>query len=436
MSSSAADPNAFVRELAAFVAAFDVRRAGEATLEAVRLHALDTVAATHAGSRTSEFAVTADVFRRLGATSAAAAALLCVACRSTECDDIDLASCTTPGSVVFAAALGACALGPVDPRAFAEGAIAGYEVMTALGAAADGPSIVYQAQWPTYLGGAMTAAATVGKILGLDERRMLHALAIAASMTTGTAGRIAADPTSRWLTLGCAVQSGIAAAVGAGAGLIGDEAIFATALTLPARPAPDAGNRLALERVGLKPYHSSRQALAATEAFAALVRDEQLDADAIESVDVLVPAAYRAMIDRTKLPQSKSESRGIRYQLALAAFYPDDLFDIERRTLRTSDPRVTRLIERVGVSASDDLTRRFPQAWPGAVRVKTARGTFEREVIHPRGDVENPLRWDDLERKWTAVYRSVPASIPLDRLTALVRNADAAGLWSVLLSAS
>jgi 2-methylcitrate dehydratase PrpD len=331
--------------------------------------------------------------------------------------------------------LAAGALAATDAKTFAAGAIAGYRVMTALGVAADGPSIVYGTRWPTHLGAAMTAAATVGKILGLSENRLLHALAIAASMTTDTAGRISANPTSRWLTLGCAVQAGISAAVGADAGLVGDEAIFSACLNLdPQRFRADgAGRLLALERVGLKPYHTSRQGLSATEAFASLVRDEGLDSDSIESVEVSVPAQYRAMIDRTKRPRSKTESRGIHYQLALAAFYPQELFDIERSVLRTSEPRVIRLMDNVTVTASGALTQLYPQVWPGAVRVRTLQGTFEREVLHPRGDSENPLGWHGLEQKWAAIFQSVPTTIGLDKLAALARSDDAAGLWNVLL---
>jgi 2-methylcitrate dehydratase PrpD len=426
--------NAFVRGLAAFATALDAKTLPEAALEATRLHVLDSVASIHAGAATSESAVTNGALRRLMPGNGAAAAVSwCVSSRLTECDDIDVISCTTPGSVVVPAAFAAVALGGVTPHAFTAGIVAGYQVMTALGAAADGPSIVYGARWPTHFGAAMTAAATVGKIIGLSEQRLLHALAIAATMTTGSAGRISGNPTSRWLTLGCAVQSGISAALGAQAGLLGDETVFAACLNLEEqRVAQVDYTSLAIERTGLKPYHTSRQGLAATEAFAALLRDEVVDAQTIEAIVVTVPAQYRAMIDRAKRPRSKTESRGIHYQLALAACYPEDLYDIERAELRTEDARVLHLIDAVTVAASEAMSVVYPHVWPGAVTVKTAQGTFERDVQHPRGDRENPLSWSDVEAKWEKILRSVSATEPIASIAALVRAGDLTGLLNSL----
>jgi 2-methylcitrate dehydratase PrpD len=437
VNETSAPVNAFVRGLAAFAAALDAKALPEMALEATRLHVLDSLASIHAGAATSENAVTNGALRRLtpAGGGAAAAGQWCVSSRLTECDDIDVISCTTPGSVVIPAAFAAVALGGVTLPAFTAGIVAGYQVMTALGAAADGPAIVYGSRWPTHFGAAMTAAATVGTIVGLSEERLLHALAIAATMTTGSAGRISGNPTSRWLTLGCAVQSGISAALGAQAGLLGDEAVFAACLDLdPQRVSLVDGISLAIERTGLKPYHTSRQGLSATEAFLALMRDEAIDAQAIEALVVRVPAQYRAMIDRAKRPRSKTESRGIHYQLALAAFYPEGLYDIERAALRTEEARMVRLIDAVTVTASDPMSALYPRIWPGGVTVKTAHGTFERDVEHPCGDRENPLSWSGVEAKWEKIFRSVPAPIPIASIAASVRAGDLGGLLNGLLA--
>jgi len=428
--------NEFVRDLAAFVAALDATKVPAATLDAARLHALDSVAAIHAGGKTSEGALATGVFGRLmphGGVSAEAAQL-CVSGRLTECDDIDLWSCTTPGTVVLPVVLAATALGSVSSKTFTEAIVAGYQVMAGFGGAANGPSIVYGARWPTYLGGALTAAATLGKIIGLSEQRLLHALAIAASMTTGIAGRISMEPTSRWLTLGNAVQAGMTAAIAAADGMQGDEAIFSACFELePERLGEWKNQSPALDRVGLKPYHSSRQALATTDAFVSLLRDEAIDGAAIDEIGVLCQGQYCAMIDRSKAPKSKGETRAIRYQLALAAFYPNELFDIERHALHTAEPRFARLMNHVTVTPSEALTALYPRVWGGSIQIKTARKTFEREVLHPRGDVENPLSWADIEAKWTAIFGFVPATLSIGALAGLVRSGDGAGLRSALL---
>jgi hypothetical protein len=72
----------------------------------------------------------------------------------TEVDDIHMASCTTPGSVVImtALALAGAGYGSCDGTDFYADAIhTGYEVMTRLGEAVSGPEILHEGVWPTYL---------------------------------------------------------------------------------------------------------------------------------------------------------------------------------------------------------------------------------------------------------------------------------------------
>lgn len=435
-STSLTGANELVRELVAFVAALDARTLSPATLATTQLHVFDSAAAIHAGAKSSEGKTTDGVFRRLYPTGgpAAEAARLCVSGRLTECDDIDIWSCTTPGVVVLAVALAATELTSVSPQTFTEAVVAGYHMMANLGTAANGPLIVYGARWPTFLCGAVTAATVLGKILGLTEERLLHALAIAASMTTGLAGRITSDPTSRWLTLGCAVQAGMAAAIGAADGLQGDDAIFGASFDLDLdRFAAWTSPPPAIDRVSLKPYHSSRQALATTDAFFTLLGEEAIDGATIDEITVFCQGQYAAMIDRVKAPRSKGETRSIRYQLALAAFYPDELYDIERAVLHTDEPRVAHLMNAVTVTISESLTAHYPRLWAGTVKVKTSRATFEREMLHPSGDVENPLNWQAIEKKWTTAFRFVPATLAVGALGQLARAGDAAGLRSALL---
>ena len=48
--------------------------------------------------------------------------------------------------------------------------IAGYEVMTRLGRAIDGPTILYRGIWPTYFAAPFGVAAVVARLLQLDAR--------------------------------------------------------------------------------------------------------------------------------------------------------------------------------------------------------------------------------------------------------------------------
>ena len=434
-----------VDELAAVAARVRSSALTPEILDKVRLHALDAFGAMFAGAQTAEgIASRAPFLRMASATNrplglsgpACSAAVLSLSCRLTECDDIHLYSCTTPGSVVYAAALATTALTEVDAAAAAEAVVAGYEVMAALGVAANGAEVVYGDTWPTYLAAAMTSAVVAGKLMRLPEERLAGAMAIAASMTTGFSGRVAQDPTSRWVTLGCAVQNGLTAAAGAEAGLHGDHRILER--MTQTFSAERLRNHLAvlgqsaIGRTSLKPYCAGRQSLGAIEAFLGLRNEHSIDLEAIERVCVMVPPQCRAMIDRSSRPKTKLELRGVRYQLAIAALYPDDLFDIDRRRLRTGDHNVCRLMDAVEVTDSKSFGEMYPRSWPGGVAVYVAGKAWERGIIHVHGDPERPLDWSDIEQKYRAISRHCVLAIPVGDLSAAARALDFGRSMAVL----
>jgi 2-methylcitrate dehydratase PrpD len=435
-------------DLAALIAALKARDVDAATIDALKLHALDALGCACAGAATSEIEATRDAL--LGASflsppksvldhPACAAALLTTACRLTECDDIHIGSCTTPSSVVIPVALVAGYVANAAQDAVLEAILAGYQVMVTLGLAAKGAENVYRGVWPTYLTGGIAAAAIAAKVLGLEEEQIRDAMAIAASSATGVTGRIEKEPAPRWLVLASAVQGGLLAASAAARGMHGDEAILgkvapvwsAERIALPDAAGP--GARLHLGRIGFKPYCTSRQGLSTTEAFIAALRAENLDPRGIDKVTISVPQQYRAMIDRAKRPKSKSESRGIHYQFALAAFYPDELRDIERATLHTEEPAIQRLLDAIEVTASERLTKLYPRQWGGAVRIEAGGKIHEHEVLNPRGDPEMPLGRDGIAAKLDAMSRYLSRPIPTQDLTRQVTALDFRACLETLL---
>jgi 2-methylcitrate dehydratase PrpD len=446
--SVAADPR-LLPDLAVWVAALRAPELDAAMLDRLKLHALDALGCASAGAVASEFAATRDALLDAAFSSrpktlldhpACAAALLVTACRLTECDDIHIGSCVTPSSVVVPVAVlwGHRAKAPRDRTI--EAMLAGYQVMVTLGLAARGAENVYRGVWPTYLTGGIAAAAIAAKVMGLKEEQIRDAMAIAASSATGVTGRIEKEPAPRWLALASAVQAGLLAATAASRGMHGDETILAKVspvwsaekIALPDSAGPAAPLHLA--RIGFKPYCTSRQGLAATEAFIAALRAHRIEPGAIEKITLAVPLQYRAMIDRAKRPKTKSESRGIHYQLALAALYPDELCDIERATLHSEEPAVQHLLDRIEVTVSDKLTTLYPRQWGGAVRIEADGRAYENEVLNPRGDPETPLGRDGITAKLETMSRFLPRPIPTAALARQVEALDFAACLETLIA--
>jgi 2-methylcitrate dehydratase PrpD len=435
-------------DLAAQLSGLKARDIDAATLDKVKLHGFDALACAWAGAETSEIKPTHDALKRAAFLTppksffdhpGCAAAMLVTSSRLTECDDIHIGSCVTPSSVVVPVALAMGHITKAAPETVLEAIVGGYQVMLTLGLAANGAENIYRGVWTTFLTGGITAAAIAARVMGLSEKQIRNAMAIAATSATGVTGRAEEEPAPRWFVLATAIQSGLLAAAAAERGMSGDEAVLgrvspvwsAEAIKVPEQAGP--GSPLLINRVGFKPYCSSRQGLSATEAFILAVREEKIDTSKIEKITIAVPNQYRAMIDRTNRPKTKTESRGIHYQLAIGALHHDELCDIERATIRDNDPAILHIMDRVEVVGSEKLTKLYPKQWGGTATITVGGKTIEREVLNPLGDPENPMGWDAVTAKLDTMSRYLKRPIPTQKLSAQVKALDLEGCVTTLL---
>jgi 2-methylcitrate dehydratase PrpD len=381
-----------------------------AAQEAARQRILDTLAAAALGRHTPEGRLLerfASMTRDRG--SSPDCRLHIGAARSTEVDDIDVASCTTVGSVVVpvAVALAATEAGTTSAALLAA-IVVGYEAMTRLGRAIGGATLLYRGIWPTYVTAAFAAAATAAKLLDLDATATARALALALTRTSSTPRAALARFGYRCYSLGAAAADGIDAAVAAAAGVDADLdglAPFAERLgaTLDlVELSIELGRPWRVAAVDTKPWPCARQTLSSVAAFRQLAMPAL---DAIERIVVRVPVAYRAMIDRAELPAQRIESLlSVQYQLGLAAFAPAVLDDALRRSLPT-DSRIEALMRKVSVEADAELGARFPSVWGSRVTLVPRSGApVSSEVLAPPGSGAQALEWADLTAKFARVF--------------------------------
>lgn len=404
--------------LAAALSATSLDTIDEATVDLARQRVLDTLGAVVAGRE----AAAAGVLDTLTADVAGAGRRgpgdgggllddvrgLCAAARASEVDDIEIASCTTAGCVVVPVALLVGAARGAGDRDLLAAVVAGYEAMGRVGTAIDGAHRVYEGVWPSLLAAPVAAAATASRALGLDAPATTHALAIAATRTSGAAGRVAGEPTSRWLTFGCAVADGALAALAAARGLLGDPGVLHTAL-LRAAGAPDldalvedAGDRR-IRGVDVKPFCTARQTQSAIEA----ARDAagRLEPGGIEAVCVQVPGQYRRMIDRPQVVDRLGSIASAQYQVAAALTDPGALHDVARTRLR-GDEGTRELMARIAIEEAPELTALYPRRWPARVRLRRRCGAeATSEVREPLGCAARPLGWEGLRAKHEAIGR-------------------------------
>ena len=89
-------------------------------------------------------------------------------------------------------------------------------------------------------------------------------------------------------------------------------------------------------------------------------------------------------------------------------------------------PALASLLERTRVQVADDLTAKYPAAWPARVTVKLRDGTRLCDTSdYPRGNPENPIERQELEAKFVGLVGSRFGSDFADRAltaTSMIRS--------------
>ena len=380
----------------------------DAARAALRLHVADTIGAWIAARGTAEgqaliaFGKGADALADRLAINVALA-------RLSEIDDIHLAAMVTPGSIVVPAALTLAARSDADVGELAPAIVAGYEAMIRLGAAIDGPSVLYRGIWPTYFSAPFGVAAVAARLLGLDAKKTSHALATALIMAAPGAGRHAALTTVRWLAVGQAAARGLKAALSAQAGFTSDLNIaegdfLKNIFGITPDPAKlDRGlGELALHQTSFKPWCAARQTMAATQALKEMLADG-VKAESIVRIGVAVLPQHLKMVDHGIVAGDRfSRLTSVPYQMAVAALAPDQAYGLSTAE-GDIPPAFKSLMSRIQVRAEQGLVALgYPQAWAAHVTV-TAAGRHERTVTHVPGDPARPFGEGEVMTKFLRV---------------------------------
>jgi len=365
--------------------------------ERVKQHIVDTLGAAIAGSRLGAGAATSRLVGAVGDPIGSRIISACAYSRSTEIDDVHLTSCTTPGSVIVPTTLALASTGRLRTVSdFCSATLAGYEALIRFGFALDGPTVLHRGVWPTHASAAVGSAAAASRAYMLNTEETVSALATALAFGSGSPVPAPQPLSSRWVTLGIAAASGELASRAACEGLRAMEPRDAVSPQL-ARGLP---RRCLFDDIGMKPFATARQGLAAIAAARELVERNSIEPADIDSITVALPELLRRIVDRPATPATRFESIvSVQYQIALAIIAPDRLLDIDR-TPPLASKALRRLQSRVDVRRARNLEADYPDAWPARVTIMVGRRRFTEVMVRPPGDAADPLGWDAIAAKF------------------------------------
>jgi len=353
----------------------------------------------------------------------------CALARLSEIDDIHLPSMTTPGSIVIPAALTLVATIPAATTDDLTAAIvAGYEVMTRLGRAIDGPTVLYRGIWPTYFAAPFGVAAVAARLLKLDEKQAASALALALTFAAPGVGHHNAATTSRWFAAGNAARNGLNAALAAQQGFTSDlrlvEGNFLSGIygVTPDLAAFTDGldERLALTEVSYKPWCAARQTMAATQALKDIVRSGIKPSDITEIRASVLPPHLK-MIDHGVIAGDRaSHLTSLQYCMAVAALAPDMAFDVQQSP-PSLPPAISDFMEKIRIEADQGLLADYPRRWRARLRVVAGSRGREWLTNHVPGDPAEPF---DRVRVREKFLRFVSPAVGADKAEQVLARCD------------
>ncbi|MER8874674.1 MmgE/PrpD family protein [Mesorhizobium sp. M0814] len=434
-----------ITELANFVSGYPACALPAATRRTISLLMLDLIGATAAGLRSPlanaarKSALEAygegpiSIWLTDNSSSVVGAAMANSAAASAlDIDDGHRGAGGHAGAGVIPAALAvAQAVGASDSETMVAIAL-GYEIALRVASSRPVETIDTYAsgRWAGY-----GAAAAACRLLGVSATETAHALAI-----TGSEGPIVFLTASSKFD-GNTIKEGIPPAVVAGVtaayraraaatgplGLLDDNDRFTRQLLTG-----NLGSSWEIEKCYLKPYACCRYIHAAIDAILAMRRDgEELRKLRIETF----PQAMRLANER-----APSTLEGGQYSFyfscAVAALYGREALQ-PFQTERLADARVLDLAARIDLEPSPDFASAFPVGTPARVVIDQGIGPEEMIVLHPLGDVANPLSTDQVVEKFKNISRENVHPRWQDEILSAIGNLETAGflpLLSALLS--
>lgn len=301
----------------------------------------------------------------------------------------------------------------VSGQEFIAALVLGADFLARLGLASRPGSSLIKSGWhPTALYGYLGAAAMAGRIIGLDQERMVNAIGIAYHQCAGNSQCVNDGALTKRMGPGLAAKGGITAALMAERGITGAKNILegeyglfpqyhggdydAKILT------SDLGKRFEGVNIGDKPYPCCGFSHPFIDAVLLLKSKHVIKPDQVKSItayggeqayEISVPLEVkgtpRNIVDaQFSLPWAIATAL-VRGRVSVEDFTAEvirkeDVLEISRKVIGILDPAMSRH----GVG-------------PGRVKIVMADGTeYTQEVEHCLGSIERPMTFDDCAAKF------------------------------------
>jgi 2-methylcitrate dehydratase PrpD len=338
-----------------------------------------------------------------------------------------------PGATAFLPALAAAEDRRADGKAFLTAFVAACEVMSRIGVAA-GNSLEKRGFHAPGLTGTFGAAVAAGRLFGLDENKLVHALGIAGSYSGGLMqfSRCQEGAMIKRLHLGKAAEGGVTAASLAERGFAGPESVlegefgfcraFSDSPNL-ARLTYRLGQEFETLNICIKRFACHINAHAPIEGLQEIARQNPFDP---RDVREIVVAGIEKLVTHHAIYQPKdlmAAQYSIPFCVALSLYHdPEDPQSFTEK--RISDEKILATMPRVHLRVDREIEKK---GWDRAARVTLSLKDGRRPsalVVHFKGTPHNSMSPSELAEKARNLTRRMLGEKKLTRLIETVGNVE------------
>jgi len=349
---------------------------------------------------------------------------------------IHIGSSAVPVALASAELAGGC-----SGKAFLAALVLGTEIAARINSVSD-----YDGFDPTGVCSIFAATAVAGKILGLNPRQMLHALALAFNRAGGSFQSNIDGALAVRAIQGFVSQGGLVCAQLAGRGITGPENfiegtygylhLYGKDRYLPQMVTAELGQRFETNKTIFKKYPSCGCTLASTDAILDLVREIDLTPDNVTRVEIRVsPYAYKLAGHQFELGDNPKVNAqfSIQYCVANGLLRRNSAlhhFD----EVHVTDDKVLELVRKVYVFADPSLGN--PETQDGStsthlsvrMKVVTKEGSiYHKDVDIPRGNPKNPLADEEHMERFHDCVHYADKRVPkpnIDKIVSLIARLE------------
>jgi 2-methylcitrate dehydratase PrpD len=328
--------------------------------------------------------------------------------------------------------------GNVSGKEFITSTALGVDMMCRLAlATTPGISPIKSGWHLTSLYGFLGAAGTAGRMLGLDEERMVNAVGIAYHQCSGNGQCVKDGALTKRLGPGFAVRGGITAALMAEKGVTGAKNCLegemglyrlymggnydAKALTV------DLGKYFEGINVAIKPYPCCRGIHPAIDAALALVNEQNIKAENIQEIKIFVSEEHHFLLctphDAKWKPRNPVDAQfSIPWGVATAiAKKKVTLEDFTEVAIKSQD--ILEITKKIDVEL-DNTLKRVDKVDPTRVKITTKQEeVYSKHVEDPLGSLQRPMSFNDCAKKFRDCAKKLPEG-KIGRLLELIAQLE------------